>query len=50
MTVATEKPMFSDDICYIRKDALLEWADKFRHTPLPGKTIIAYLFDKINSL
>ena len=24
MTVATEKPMFSDDICYIRRGAILE--------------------------
>lgn len=26
-TVASKKPMFQDDICYIRKDALLEWLE-----------------------
>lgn len=26
-TVASKKPMFQDDVCYIRKDALLEWLD-----------------------
>ena len=27
-TVASKKPMFQDDICYIRKDALLERLEK----------------------
>lgn len=52
MTVATEKPMFSDDICYIRKDALLEWAKQKQYESL---TIVADNFwqeviDKLNSM
>ena len=43
-------PYAQNNIEYIRKDALMEWADKFRNTCLPGKTIIAYLLDKLNQL
>ena len=47
------KAPFTDDSIheeYIRKDALLEWAEGFKKTPLPGKTVIAYLIEKIESL
>lgn len=32
-TVASKKQMFQDDVCYIRKDALMEWIQEARAIP-----------------
>ena len=62
-TVASKKPMFQDDICYIHKDALLEWAKEVNDSgPIKDSAdkgdawSIGYLcgmrdiIDKLNSL
>ena len=40
----------SSDIEFIRKDALLEFVEKYKKTPLPGKTVIAYLIEQLDSM
>lgn len=50
--------VFDDDVCYIRKDALLEWAEcelsKRRDTGddyfIPAIVILNDLIDKLNSM
>ena len=51
-TVASKKPMFQDDIPYIRKDALLEWANRILDCNITSAMRIAVrgLISKINSL
>ena len=61
MTVATEKPMFSDDLCYIHKDALLELLkelrddagsrdDQFEEGAIEEYDLYQNIIDRINSL
>jgi hypothetical protein len=47
-TVASKKPMFQDDVCYIRKDALIEILQGYSH-PL-AKLVMQEIIEKINSL
>ena len=53
-TVASKKPMFYDDECYIRKDALLEWIQEARAVPHENAIVRDLTFqevvNKLNSL
>ena len=35
---------------YIRKDALLEWAEKYKHTYMSGDMVVALLIEKLQEL
>ena len=49
-TVASKKPMFYDDECYIRKDALLEIIKEESKFWDDGEMIFRSLVDKIKSM
>ena len=53
-TVASKKPMFQDDVCYIRKDALLEWIQEARAIPHENAIVRDLAFqeviNKLNSM
>jgi len=49
----TTKLVFPNDVCYIRKDALIEWLEECKNNPIITdlqKDNIQELIDKINSL
>ena len=50
----TQKQVFSKDVCYIRKDALLEWVrlayGKLSMNPFDVQDVFEELIDKLNEM